>query len=175
MAARRGELILGGCELPWVAEPVVECSVCGRQATFRRSRITPIGEARRIAATDLGDDWIVHRRADPLRINDMGNLRDLADRCVGACLDGDLRIVPTKAPFSSGISLSYSCGWFDQYQFEHDLYYPFTNDQFWGVVSDMGDLVRFETNVSGIADDIPRVEGIEVQIHVLNARLPSTT
>ncbi len=172
-AAERDEVILGGC-LPSLVDRVIGCVDCKSTGVLRGGRFIPIREAERIASgEDVGTD-IVFRRSDLLRLNEAPSLKYLEEMCEDHCLDGPLTITPNPARFGPGVGLSYASGWYDQYQYEHDLFYPFTNSYFWSVIGDLGDLARFDMEVTGLAETIEAVEGFKARVDAQPMSLPGT-
>ena len=172
-SADRDEVILGGC-MPALVDHVVGCVDCKLTGVLRSGRFIPIREAERIARGEDDGTDIVFRRSDLLRLNEASSLKYLEEKCEDHCLDGPLTITPHPARFGPGVGLSYTCGWYDQYHYEHDLFYPFTNSYFWSVIGDLGDLATFEMEMSGLADAIEAVEGFKARVDAQPVSLPGT-
>jgi hypothetical protein len=172
-AAERGEVIIGGC-MPLLSGDVIGCPHCRWTGVRRRGRFIPLREAERIAALDPDEPDIVRNRAALLALNESPTLRRLAETCEAVSLDGDLTLTPHPAPFGAGIHLLYTAGWYDEYVYEHELYYPFTDREFWTVIDDLGDVVRFDMDRGGLQDSIAMIEGFPVLIEDLNVATPTS-
>jgi hypothetical protein len=164
-AAERGEFILGGCEIT-LPLPSFGCRGCDTEWVRVRGRLIPAAEARRIEVTDRNDSRLVTNRSSLLALNECESLQRLADRCVDFCLDGTLTITPLSKPFGPGVHLQYTVGWYSEWIYDHDLCYPFTIDHFWTVIDDLGDVSRFDMELSGLKDTIEAVEGFAVELVV---------
>ena len=172
-AADRGELILGGCAILDFGK-VVGCVACEAMGVLQRRRFIPIDEAIRIQTVDLDADDLVHRHADLLRHNMVRDLRWLADRCIDVSLDGDFTIEALPSELGPGIRMHYQPDWLGRFNYEHHLYYPFTNEYFWEVVDAFGDVGRFDMNLEGLASTISDVEGFNVWLEAVPYGSPDT-
>lgn len=172
-AEERGEVVIGGC-MPSPAGDVLACTACRARGVRRRGRFIPMEDADRIAWLDPDAPDRIRNRSALLAANDAPSLAWLADRCVDACLDNDLLLAPISAPFAPGVYLEYAAGWDNPYLYTHEIYYPFTNDHFWSVVEDIGDLCRFDNERFGLQEAIRAVEGFPVQVEGLDIDTPSS-
>jgi len=108
---------------------------------------------------------MIRRPDDLLRANECETLEDLEAMCTDLYLDDDVLIWPMDEGESEpGVLLTYTPGWAGDRHYQYLLSYPFTNEEFWEAIDDLGDLYRFEVEIEALPEAIAIVEGLQVEV-----------